>query len=60
MASHGGELLSDEDFRQATDEQLSSLVTKLDLVLRRRGMVGIDWRESHGLEPPDPADPTDS
>ncbi len=33
MASHDGELLSDDDFRQATDAQLLSLVTKLDLVL---------------------------
>jgi hypothetical protein len=57
MASHGGELLSDEDFRQATDEQLLSLVAKLDLVLQSRKMSGIEWREPPELEPSDPANP---
>lgn len=58
MAPHDEELLSDQDFTQATDEQLSSLVTKLDLVLQMRGMGGIAWRDPQDdLEPPDPADP---
>jgi len=51
------ELLSDQDFRQATDEQLSALVTKLDFVLQMRGMEGIEWRPPLELEPTDPADP---
>jgi hypothetical protein len=58
MAPHDGELLSDDDFRQATDEQLFSLVTKLDLVLQSRKMSGIEWRAPHELEPSDPADPS--
>lgn len=57
MASHDGELLSDDDFRQATDEQLFSLVTKLDLVLQSRKLSGIEWRDPYELEPSDPADP---
>ncbi len=54
------ELLSDQDFQQATDEQIFSLVDKLDAEIQRRGMSGIRWREPEELlEPSDPADPND-
>ncbi len=54
MASQDGELLSDDDFRQATDEQPFSLVTKLDLVLQSRKLSGNEWRDPYELEPADP------
>ncbi len=58
MAPGDGELLSDQDFRNASDEQLRSLVTKLDLVLQRRGIGRLEWRGSlEDMEPQDPADP---
>jgi hypothetical protein len=54
------ELLSDQDFQQATDEQIFALVDKLDAEIQRRGMSGIRWREPEELlEPSDPADPVD-
>ncbi len=54
------DLLSDQDFQQATDEQIFALVDKLDAEIQRRGMSGIRWREPEELlEPSDPADPND-
>ena len=54
------ELLSDQDFQQATDEQIFALLDKLDAEIQRRGMSGIRWREPEELlEPSDPADPVD-
>ena len=54
------ELLSDQDFQQATDEQIFALLDKLDAEIHRRGMSGIRWREPEELlEPSDPADPVD-
>jgi hypothetical protein len=38
------ELLSDQDFQQATDEQIFALVDKLDAEIQGRGMSGIRWR----------------
>jgi hypothetical protein len=52
------ELLSDQDFQQATDEQIFALVDKLDAEIHRRWMSKIPWREPEELlEPSDPADP---
>ena len=54
------DLLSDQDFQQATDEQIFALVDKLDAEIQGRGMSGIRWREPEELlEPSDPADPVD-
>ena len=54
------DLLSDQDFQQATDEQIFALVDKLDAEIQRRGMSGIRWREPEELlEPSGPADPVD-
>ena len=55
---HDRELLSEQDFEQASDEQLFALVGKLDAELQRRGLSGIPWRDPEELlEPSDPADP---
>jgi hypothetical protein len=54
------DLLSDQDFQQATDEQIFALVDKLNAEIQERGMSGIRWREPEELlEPSDPADPVD-
>ena len=55
------ELLSDQDFQQATDEQIFALLGKLDAEIHSRGgMSKIRWREPEELlEPSDPADPVD-
>jgi hypothetical protein len=54
------DLPSDQDFQQATDEQIFALVDKLDAEIQRRGMSGIRWREPEELlEPSNPADPVD-
>ena len=55
---HDRELLSNQDFEQASDEQLFALVGELDAELQRRGLSGIRWRDPEELlEPSDPADP---
>jgi hypothetical protein len=38
------ELLSDQDFQQATDEQIFALLGKLDAEIHRGGMSKILWR----------------
>jgi hypothetical protein len=38
------ELLSDQDFQQATDEQIFALLGKLDAKIHRREMSKIRWR----------------
>ena len=54
------DLLSDQDFQQATDEQIFVLLGKLDAEIHRRGMSKIRWREPEELlEPFDPAAPND-
>jgi hypothetical protein len=39
------DLLSDQDFQQATDEQIFALLGKLDAEIHRGGMSKIRWRE---------------
>jgi hypothetical protein len=52
---HDRELLREQDFEQASDEQLFALVAE---ELQRRGLSGIRWRDPEELlEPSDPADP---
>ena len=38
------ELLSDQDFQQAPDEQIFALLGKLDAEIHRGGMSKIRWR----------------
>ena len=54
-------LLSDQQLRDASDEQLQDLIARIDLLLRSKGQPGLkldppeDERDTP--EPADPADP---
>jgi hypothetical protein len=53
-------LLSDQQLRDASDEQLQDLIARLDLLLRSKGHPGLklDPPEDEG-DTPEPADPAD-
>jgi hypothetical protein len=58
------QLLTDQQLRDASDEQLQDLIARIDLLLRTKGQPGLTERppqkESDIPEPSDPADPADS
>jgi hypothetical protein len=55
------QLLTDQQLRDASDEQLQDLIARIDLLLRSKGQPGLtqrsleDWRR----DPPEPSDPAD-
>jgi hypothetical protein len=55
------QLLSDQQLRDASDEQLQDLIARLDLLMRNKGQPGLalhppkDERDTQ--EPTDPSDP---
>jgi hypothetical protein len=55
------QLLSDQQLRDASDEQLQDLIARLDLLMRSKGQPGLarpppkDERDTQ--EPTDPSDP---
>jgi hypothetical protein len=55
------QLLSDQQLRDASDEQLQDLIARLDLLLRSKGQPGLTLHapkdERDTPEPADPADP---
>jgi hypothetical protein len=55
------QLLSDQQLRDASDEQLQDLIARVDLLLRSKGQPGLSLHppvdESDMREPTDPADP---
>jgi hypothetical protein len=56
------QLLSDQQLRDASDEQLQDLIARLDLLLRSKGQPGLTTRlppedERDIPEPTDPSDP---
>ena len=54
------ELLTDQQLREASPEQISALVARIDMELRRRGEPGIVLREpDDSPEPDDLEDPLD-
>jgi hypothetical protein len=54
------QLLSDQQLRDASDEQLQDLIARLDLLLRSKGQPGLALHPSED-EPdtPEPTDPSD-
>ncbi len=54
-------LLTDQQLRDASDEQLQDLIARVDLLLRSKGRAGVRLHppedESDTPEPSDPADP---
>ena len=59
------QLLTDQQLRNASDEQLQDLIARIDLLLRSKGQPGLtqrsleDWRRD-SPEPSDPADPEEA
>ena len=57
------QLLSDQQLRDASDEQLQDLIARVDLLLRSKGQPGLTLNSSEDErdtpEPTDPADPLD-
>jgi hypothetical protein len=57
------QLLSDQQLRDASDEQLQDLIARVDLLLRSKGQPGLTLHSSEDErgtpEPTDPADPLD-
>jgi hypothetical protein len=55
------QLLTDQQLRDASDEQLQDLIARVDLLLRSKGQPGLALHppedESDTPEPSDPADP---
>jgi hypothetical protein len=55
------QLLSDQQLRDASEEELQDLIARVDLLLRSKGQPGLtlhppeDWRDTPG--PTDPSDP---
>ncbi len=62
MIPHNEELLSDKALRDASDDQISHLVHKLNLVLQHRRMGRLRWIHSDDVlsEPGSPANPSAS
>jgi hypothetical protein len=54
------ELLTDQQLREASPDQINDLVARIDLMLRRRGEPGLVRPRPDDLpEPGDPSDPLD-
>jgi hypothetical protein len=54
------QLLSDEQLRDASDEQLQDLIARVDLLLRSKGQPGLTLRPPEDERAtPKPADPPD-
>jgi hypothetical protein len=59
LLPHEDPLLTDQQLRDASLDQLEDLVQRINLALRERGMPGLVWRQTHEDDPKasDPADP---
>ena len=53
-------LLSDQQLRDASDEQLQDLIARIDLLLRSKGQPGLALHPSEDeRDTPEPTDPSD-
>jgi hypothetical protein len=60
LLSDDQRLLSDQQLRDASDEQLQDLIARLDLLLRSKGQPGLALHPPEGeRDSPEPADPSD-
>jgi hypothetical protein len=59
LLPHEDLLLTDQQLRDASLDQLEDLVQRLNLALQSRGMAGLVWRQAPEDQPraSDPADP---
>jgi len=54
------QLLSDQQLRDASDEQLQDLIARIDLLLRSKGQAGLTLPlPEGGRDAPGPTDPLD-
>ena len=54
------QLLSNQQLRDASDEQLQDLIARLDLLLRSKGQPGLALHPPEGgRDTPEPTDPSD-
>jgi hypothetical protein len=54
------QLLSDQQLRDASDEQLQDLIARVDLLLRTKGQPGLALHPPEDeRDTPEPADPSD-
>jgi hypothetical protein len=56
---HEDPLLTDQQLRDASLDQLEDLVQRINRALQQRGMTGLVWRQAYEDEAPphDPSDP---
>ena len=61
MQPAGQQLLSDQQLRDASEEQLQDLIARIDLLLRSKGQPGLTLHppEDEG-DTPEPADPSET
>ena len=60
MLPEDQQLLSDQQLRDASDEQLQDLIARVDLLLRSKGRPGLTLHAPEDeRDTPDPADPSD-
>ena len=59
MLPHEDPLLTDQQLREASVEQIEDLVQRINLALQQRGMPGLVWHQTpeEGPKASDPADP---
>ena len=59
MLPHESPLLTDQELRDASLDQIEDLVQRVNLALHSRGMAGLVWRQAPEDQPraSDPADP---
>ena len=55
MDAHESPLLTDQQIRDASPDQLEDLVEQINLALRERGLPGLARDQQRGLIPGDPA-----
>ena len=59
MLPHEDPLLTDQQLREASVEQIEDLVQRINLALQARGMPGLRWRQTPEEEGPRASDPAD-
>ena len=60
MLPEDQQLLSNQQLRDASDEQLQDLIARLDLLLRSKGQPGLALHPPEGgRDTPEPTDPSD-
>jgi hypothetical protein len=59
MLPHERELLTDQQLRDASVDQIEDLVQRINLVMKERGEPGLVWRTTSEYQPDrfDPLDP---